>query len=300
MDISELDELRIVLDPIGQVVLALALMLLMFSIALNLSPKDFSLLLQRRVLLLGGIFAQVIALPLVTFLLVHLLEPSPSIALGMFVVACCPGGVVSNYFTYLAAGNIAYSVTLTATSSVLAAVLTPAQILFWSQSYQPTAELLQSIDFSPLAFLVQTTVLLVLPLFVGMFVVGRNPGFARRLQKKVATAGSVALVAAIVYGSVKFLPILLPAMPMLVAITAIHNGAALSTGALAGLLLNADTATRRALVFEVGIQNSGLALVILLAQFHGLGGAAAIAAVWSLWHLIAGGTVAAVMRRYDI
>jgi len=300
MDISELDQLRIVLDPFGQVALALALMLLMFSIALNLSAKDFYLLLQRRMLLLGGVFAQVVALPLVTYLLVLLIEPAPSIALGMFVVACCPGGVVSNYFTYLAAGNVAYSVSLTAISSVLAAVLTPLQILFWSQAYAPTATLLQSIDFSPLAFLAQTTVLLVIPLVAGMLVVARDPGFARRLQKRVALVGSLALVAAIIIGSIKFLPILLPAMPMLVGITVLHNSAALSIGVLAGLMLRADTATRRALIFEVGIQNSGLALVILLAQFQGLGGAAAMAAVWSLWHLIAGVSTVSVMRRYNI
>jgi BASS family bile acid:Na+ symporter len=300
MDISELDQLRIVLDPFGQIALALALMLLMFSIALNLSAKDFYLLLRCRVLLLGGVFAQIVALPLVTYLLVLLIEPAPSIALGMFVVACCPGGVVSNYFTYLAAGNVAYSVSLTAISSVLAAVLTPVQILFWSQAYAPTATLLASIEFSPLAFLAQTTVLLVIPLVTGMLVVARNPGFARRLQKKVAMVGTLALVAAIVIGSFRFLPLLLPVMPMLVGITVLHNTAALSTGAVAGLLLRADTATRRALVFEVGIQNSGLALVILLAQFQGLGGAMAMAAVWSLWHLIAGASAVTAMRRYDI
>mgnify|MGYP001824026460 CR=1 FL=1 len=300
MDISELDKLRIVLDPVGQVALALALMLLMFSIALNLSVKDFTLLLQRRALLVGGVIAQVVGLPLVTFLIVMFIKPAPSIALGMFVVACCPGGVVSNYFTYLAKGNVAYSVSLTAMSSALAAFLTPLQIVFWSQTYQPTATLLESIDFSPLAFLAQTTLLLVVPLVAGMFVVGRDPGFARRLQRIVARIGALALLAAIVVGAAKFLPMLLPAMPLLVAITVAHNLAAFGTGALAGLILRADTQTRRALVFEVGIQNSGLALVILLAQFQGLGGAAAMAAVWSLWHLIAGASTVTIMRRLNV
>ena len=77
-------------------------------------------------------------------------------------------------------------------------------------------------------------------------------------------------------------------------------GPAFATGAVAGLLLRADSPTRRALTFEVGIQNSGLAIVILLGQFDGLGGAAAIAAVWGIWHLIAGGTLVGVMRRYDV
>lgn len=299
MDIETLDELRIVLDPVGQVVLAIALMLLILSIALSLKPDDFSALLKRRTDLIGGIVAQVLALPLVTFGVVLLLSPPPSIALGMFVVASCPGGVVSNYFTYLARGNVAYSVSLTAASSALAAVLTPFLIVVMSQLYSPTASLLQSIDFKPLAFLIQTSILLGAPLIIGMLIAGRYPGFAAVLQRRVAWLGTIALIAAILYGGAKFLPILWPAMPMLVGTTLLHNAAALATGLIAGIILRADKATRRALIFELGIQNSGLAIVILLAQFQGLGGAAAVAAVWSLCHLTTGGTVVAIMRRQD-
>ncbi len=300
MDIAALDELRIVLNPIGQIGLALALMLIMFSISLNLQVKDFAFLLQRRGLFVGGVVAQILALPLITFVLVLLLQPPPSIALGMFVVACCPGGVVSNLFTYLSSGNVAYSVSLTATSSALAALLTPTLILFWSQLYEPTAMLLESIAFDPLSFLVQTTVLLVVPLTSGMILAARAPDLAKRIQRKAALTGTLGLAGAIIYGTVKFLPLLMPALPMLFFFTILHNAAAFATGAAAGLLMRADKPTRRALVFEVGIQNSGLAIVILLGQFDGLGGAAAIAAVWGVWHLIAGGSLVGVMRRYDI
>ena len=300
MDIAALDELRIVLNPIGQIGLALALMLIMFSISLNLQVKDFAFLLQRRGVFVGGVVAQILALPFITFVLVLLLQPPPSIALGMFVVACCPGGVVSNLLTYWSSGNVAYSVSLTATSSALAALLTPTLILFWSQLYEPTATLLESIAFDPLSFLVQTTVLLVVPLTTGMILAARAPDLAKRLQKKAALTGTLGLAGAIIYGTVKFLPLLMPALPMLFFFTILHNAAAFATGAVAGLLMRADKPTRRALVFEVGIQNSGLAIVILLGQFDGLGGAAAIAAVWGIWHLIAGGSLVGVMRRYDI
>ncbi len=299
MEIETLDELRIVLDPIGQFALAIALMLLMFSIALSLHPQNFAALLQRRGDLVAGVLAQVVALPLATFCLVMLLRPPPSIALGMFVVASCPGGVVSNYFTFLARGNVAYSVSLTGASSALAAILTPFLIVMTSQAYAPTAMLLDSIDFRPLAFLAQTTILLVVPLAIGMLVASRHPGFAAVLQRRVARVGTVALVAVIIYGAASFLPLLLPAMPMLVMYTTLHNAAALTIGAVTGLLLRTDRPTRRALVFELGIQNSGLAIVILLAQFQGLGGAAAVAAVWSLWHFVAGSIVLLAMRRAD-
>ena len=300
MDIATLDALKISLNPIGQIGLALALILIMFSISLNLQVKDFTFLLKRRALFVGGILAQTVALPMLTFALVLILQPPPSIALGMFVVACCPGGVVSNLFTYLSGGNVAYSISLTATSSAIAALLTPTLILFWSQSYEPTATLLQSIAFDPVSFLVQTTVLLAVPLLVGMVVAARAPDIAKRLQKKAALTGTVGLVAVIVYGTAAFFPLLMAAMPMLVFYTMLHNAAAFSIGVTAALMLRADVATRRALVFEVGIQNSGLAIVILLGQFDGLGGAAAMAAVWSIWHLIAGGTLVAAMRKFDI
>jgi BASS family bile acid:Na+ symporter len=300
MEITALDELRIALDPIGQLGLALALILIMFSISLNLRFQDFAFLLHRRTLFAAGVLAQTFALPVITFGLVLLLQPPPSIALGMFVVACCPGGVVSNLFTYLAAGNVAYSVSLTATSSALAALLTPTLILFWSQMYEPTATLLQSVAFDPASFLIQTTVLLATPLTIGMIVAARAPDLAKRLQKGAALAGTLGLAVAIVYGTAKFFTLLMPALPMLLFFTILHNAAAFSTGAIAALLMRADKATRRALVFEVGIQNSGLAIVILLAQFDGLGGAAAIAVIWGVWHLIAGGALVGVMRRYDI
>ena len=300
MEIASLDELRIVLDPAGQAGIAIALVLVMFSIALGLRVKDFIFLFQRRLLFFGGVVTQIIGLPLATYALVALVKPPPSIALGMFVVACCPGGAVSNLFTYLSRGNVAYSVSLTATSSALAAFLTPAMILFWSHAYEPTSTLLQTIDFSPLAFLGQTTILLVVPLILGMIVATRAPDIAQRVQKRMALAGVLALASAIVYGTIQFFSLLLPVLSMLVALTMLHNALAFAIGTVAGRLLRADPATRRALTFEIGIQNSGLAIVILIGQFSGLGGAAAIAAVWGVWHLIAGGIMVGVYRRYDI
>jgi BASS family bile acid:Na+ symporter len=178
MDIAALDQLRIVLDPLGQAGIGVALMLVMFSVALGLRVDDFTFLLKDRIVLAGGIAAQVLGLPLVTLALVHLLAPPASVALGMFVVACCPGGAASNLLTYLARGNVAYSVSLTAVSSLLAALLTPASILFWSQVYGPTAELLVTIDFSPWRFLGQTTLLLAIPITAGMIVGARAPDLA--------------------------------------------------------------------------------------------------------------------------
>lgn len=277
----------------------MALMLVMFSVALGLRFEDFRILADKPRLYVGGVVTQVIILPLVTFFLLHTISPPPSIALGMIVVACCPGGAVSNLMTYLARGDVAVSVALTATSSILAALLTPASTLFWTGAYGPTAELLKSLDVDPMLFVLQTTLLLALPLAAGMFVAAKAPNIAAKIRGKTTLLGTAVLGGTIIYGIVYFFPVLWPALGLLGGIVLVHNAVAFVTGAAAGRLLSKDVAVQRALTFEIGIQNSGLALVILLAQLQGLGGAAAIAAVWGVWHLIAGGIIVQVFRMSD-
>lgn len=296
---ERLDALRIVLDPLGQAGVVVALMLVMFSVALGLRIRDFRNLLQMPRVYFGGVVAQVILLPLVTFGLIHLLSPPPSIALGMIVVACCPGGAMSNLLTYLARGDVAVSVALTATSSLLAALLTPASTLFWSQAYAPTSALLQSLDVNPWLFVGQTTVLLAIPLLAGMTLAARAPDWAARIRRRTTIAGSAVLGGTIIYGIFYFFPVLWPAVGLLAGVTIMHNSAAFATGALVSRVLHGKAAVQRALTFEVGIQNSGLALVILLGQLKGVGGAAAIAAVWGVWHLVAGGLLAAFFNILD-
>ncbi len=296
---TTLDNLRIVLDPAGQAGVALALMLVMFGVALGLRVDDFRILADKPRVFFGGVIAQIVVLPLVTFGLVHLLAPPPSIALGMIVVACCPGGSVSNLLTHLSRGEVAVSVALTATSSMLAALLTPASTLFWAQAYTPTAELLKSLEVSPLLFIGQTTLLLAIPLAAGMIVAAKKPRIAERIRKRATLVGALVLVATIIYGVIYFYPVLWPAVGLLAGITVLHNSAAFLTGATAGWLLSRQSAVRRALTFEVGIQNSGLALIILLSQLKGVGGAAAIAAVWGVWHIIAGGALALIYNYVD-
>lgn len=299
MNTETLDSLRIVLDPLGQAGVALALMLVMFGVALGLRVQDFRILADKPSLYIGGVLAQIVLLPLVTFGLIILISPPPSIALGMIVVACCPGGSVSNLLTYLSRGDIAVSVALTATSSMLAALLTPVSTLFWAQAYAPTAELLVSLDVNPLLFIGQTTLLLALPLAAGMIVAAKAPDIAERIRKRTTIAGAAVLGATIVYGIAYFYPILWPAVGLLISITILHNTAAFATGAVVGMVLTKQSSIRRALTFEVGIQNAGLALIILLAQLKGVGGAAAIAAVWGVWDLIAGGLLAISYNYFD-
>jgi len=113
----------------------------MFGVALDVKVSDFKLLVNKPKPIIIGFLSQFIMLPALTFILVLLIKPQPSIALGMFLVAACPGGNISNFMTKLAKGNTALSISLTAFSTLLAMFLTPFNFELWSNMYSPTAHI---------------------------------------------------------------------------------------------------------------------------------------------------------------
>ncbi|MED5549447.1 MAG: bile acid:sodium symporter family protein [Pseudomonadota bacterium] len=279
--------------------MAFILMGMMFTVALALDIEDFRAVRQQPVRVVGGVLVQILGLPLLTLGLVLILSPPASVALGMFVVASCPGGNVSNLLTHFARGNTAYSVSLTTISSVSAALATPVSILFWSSVYGPTARLVHQLEISPMPFVTQTVILLAVPLAAGMLVVARWPGIAARIRSVLMPLSLAGIGVLIVVGVVQNWTIILAIGAIIIPIALIHNASAFGLGALSGRVLRLDAASRRSLTFEVGIQNSGLGLIILLSQFDGLGGAAAITGMWSIWHLVAGTALIGLYRGLD-
>ncbi len=300
MDIAALDAVQIELAPGASLILPAILAILMFAVALDVHIEDFAQLRARPGRFIGAAAAQIIGLPLATLALIHVLSPPPSIALGMIVVACCPGGNVSNFLTHLARGDTALSVSLTATSSLAAALLTPLSILFWTSLYGPADALVDAIEVSPIPFVVQTTLLLAVPLAVGMGIAHRFPKIAHRLRPVFLIAGLLGLAAMVIGGVSANWALFTATAGTVLVIAMIHNAVAFGVGAASARVLGFETAGRRSVTFEVGIQNTGLGLVILLGQFEGVGGAAAITALWAVWHLFSGGALALVYRWIDI
>ena len=299
MNNEELDSLRVALSPETRTAMAVILAGMMFTVALSLKVEDFTALRKQPGRILGGAATQILGLPLLTMGLILLLKPGASIALGMLVVASCPGGNMSNVLTHFARGNTAYSVSLTAISSVMAALVTPVSILFWSSLYPPTAALVHALNVEPGPFLTQTAMLLTVPLALGMLVAARFPGTADRLRSVLSPLSLATLAAIVVIGVYSNWGLVLAAGAVIVPLTVLHNASAFLLGSTTARVLRLDIARRRSLTFEVGIQNSGLGLLILLNQFDGLGGAAALTAMWSVWHLIAGSALAGVFRYTD-
>ncbi|WP_323761064.1 bile acid:sodium symporter family protein [Maricaulis sp.] len=299
MNAHSIDQLQVIVDDQSRLGIAIILFVMMFSVALTLKLEDFALVRREPGRVLGGVAVQLLGLPLLTLGLILLLSPPASIALGMLIVASCPGGNVSNLLTRAANGNTAYSVTLTAISSVSAAVVTPLSILFWASLYGPADALVRSLDVDPWPFFVQTAALLAVPLLLGMVLNHRKPALAARAAGILGplALGCIALLVAV--GIVQNWPLILATGAIIIPIVVLHNGSAFALGWLSGRALGMETARRRALTFEVGIQNSGLGLVILLSQFSGVGGAAAIIGTWSIWHLVGGSLLAGLFRLVD-
>lgn len=293
-----MDSVKLALDPTAQHVLTGLLALIMFSVALGLKVDHFREVARRPLVVLGGFATQIIGLPLITLLLVTLLEPKPSLALGMFVVAACPGGNVSNFLTYLSRGDTALSVTLTAFSSAGAFLITPFSIVFWAGLYGPTDALMNRIGLDAATFLVQVTVMLAVPLALGMIVAHRYPGFAARLMPPLRWVSFVILIFFIVAATANNWSHLMAWGGIIVPLVILHNACALFLGFTAGLVLRARIASRKALLFEIGIQNSGLGLVIVLGHFTGLGGAILVTAMWGIWHIVSGLILASLLGRY--
>ncbi|MFT6407222.1 MAG: BASS family bile acid:Na+ symporter [Arenicella sp.] len=294
-----IDDFTLELGQGSEIGLALSLATMMFSVALGLKPSSFAFLRSAPRPFLIGIAGQLIALPILTIVLCILIQPMPSVALGMILIACCPGGNVSNMLVLLARGNAALSVSLTATSSLAAAFITPIAILFWSGLYPPTAELLTRIEFDATSFLIQTSIILALPLVVGVAVNVYAPRIANAIRRPLVLLSTASLLLLIVIGAARYWSAFVSIGVGLIGVVALHNALAFTVGNVIGRIGGVTVADRRALTYEVGIQNSGLGIVILLTQMGGLGGAAVVAGLWGTWHIIAGLTLVIVFRLAD-
>ncbi|WP_343485719.1 bile acid:sodium symporter family protein [Allomuricauda sp. d1] len=283
-----IDNVHINFDPQSLWTLNIALALVMFGVALEISIGDFRQLLQSPKLVLTGVFSQFIMLPAVTFLMVWFFEPLPSIALGMLMVAACPGGNISNFMTHLAKGNTALSVTLTAIATLLAIVMTPFNLEFWGSLYPPTSRIIQQVSISFFEMAKLVALLLGLPVILGMWLNHAKPIIAKKMAKYFKM-GSLLFFAALIFLALyQNRDIFLEYVVYVFGLVVVHNLVAFSTGFSLAKLLGFSKENVRSITIETGIQNSGLGLLLIFTFFDGLGGMALLTAFWGIWHLVSG------------
>jgi len=289
---TPLDKIHIDFNEQSLWVLNIALAMVMFGIALDISLDDFRRLVRKPKPLFIGVLSQFILLPAVTFVLVLLVEPLPSIALGMFMVAACPGGNISNFISHLAQGNTALSVSLTAVATLLAVVMTPLNLQFWGSFYSPTADLLQEVAISPISMIKLVALILGLPLILGMSLNYIRPNWAMKTAKVLKALSLIFFIVLIFVALYDNRDIFMDYVLYVFWIVVLHNLLAFVTGYSVASVLGLSQKNKRTIAIETGIQNSGLGLLLIFTFFDGMGGMALLAAFWGIWHLVSGLTLA--------
>lgn len=278
----------------SQVFLPAALFLIMFGLGLTLMLDDFRRLVVYPRATFIGVSLQIIVLPLMAFGIANgLLRANPTMAMGVMILAACPGGATSNLITYLARGDMALSVTLTAISSFIAVITIPLMIRFSLQWFMGSDTTIAP----PIAEMVgQVIVVTILPVSLGMFVRSRSPRLAEKAEKPMKIMSSV-LLAVIVLGLVANQLREIPSFFREAGVaTLLLNVAMLALGFLAGRLAQLPLRERVSLSIEAGIQNGTLGIAIA-AGMLGSPQMAIAPAIYSLIMFVTGFIAIALFSR---
>ena len=300
MDAVMIDQVRLNFNPTGIAVINAAIGLMMLGVALELKIDDFKRIIASPKAPLIGLLAQFVLLPAFTFILVMLIKPHPSMALGMILVAACPGGNVSNIMTYLARGNSAVSISMTAVSTLAAIFMTPLNISLWGSLNPSTAGILQQVSLNPLDVFITVFVILGIPLAAGMLIGRFIPALAQKVQKPFKIFSLLFFIVIVAGALAANWQNFLNYVGMVVFAVLLHNALALNTGYWSGRIAGLPPKDCRAVSIEVGIQNSALGLVLVFNFFDGLGGMAVLVSWWGIWHIIAGLFTAFVFTRFPL
>ena len=263
---------------------------IMFGVALGIKLSGFKDLLKSPKLVLIGMASQFILLPAMTFLLVLIIKPTPSVAMGMILVAACPGGNVSNFMSSMAKGNMPLSISLTAISTILAIIMTPANFLLWGSLYARTSELVIPFTIDHWQMLKTVFILVGIPMVLGIWFAKKFPNLTKKITKPISILSIIIFIGYIVAALSANLNYFFMYIHLIFLIVLVHNSLAFLTGYSFTTLLKLSDQNRRTITIETGIQNSGLGLILIFnpALFNGLGGMAFIAAWWGIWHIVAG------------
>ena len=282
-----------------QLVLSLVLATMVFTVALELRLEDFRSVASMPRAVIGGLVPQFVLLPLATWLATLVLDLPANIEAAMILVACCPGGSLSNYVTHYGRGNTALSVSISAVAALMALVLTPFNFSWMVAANPATAAWLRQLDIDASAIWWSLLALLAVPMALGLFVGHRWPAFTQKLRKPLGRFCLLALFAFIAIGLVRERQLLNAQLLPQLVIVILHNAAGLTLGWLAALAFRLSERDQRAVIIEGGMQNSGLALGIIAVQFNADLGMVVIASLWGIWHIVSGMTLAVSWRRKD-
>ena len=306
--IANLDAIKVNMNEAGMNAINIVLAFVMFGVALGIKPQTFVDIVKKPQSVILGIICQIILLPALTFLLTITFKNwlSPMIALGMILVASCPGGNISNFITSLSRGNTELSVSLTAFNTAVSICTTPLNFSFWGKMYLNFAEkrmLLPELEIPFWEIFKTIVILLGIPLVLGMLCSQYLPKVAQKLKKPMQYLSVAFFIVMVVLTFGNNFDAFMRCIKYIFLIVLVHNLLALGIGFGTGTLFKVPYKDRRTLTIETGIQNSGLGLVLLFnpaifdpVMWANNGGMVVITAWWGVWHIISGLSLAYTWR----
>ena len=310
-----LDSLNINLGAGEMVIVNIILAFVMFGVALGIKVQTFKEVFKSPKSVIVGMLLQWVALPAITCLLAIILNPviTPMVAIGMLLVASCPGGNISNFMSSLSKGNVELSVSMTAITTAFAPLVTPFTFWFWGTLYCRFAAVRNDIPTLEIPFmdmLEQILLILGLPIIAGVLFAHYFPNASKRIMKPAQILSILLFIGMVAVSLTQVLTALeskwavYASILCALVVVILHNASALSTGYFGSGLMKLPPLDRRSLTIEVGIQNSGLGLALLFnpaifdpALWSHNGGMVIITALWGIWHIVSGLTISSIFRR---
>ena len=262
--------------------------IVMFGMGMTLKLGDFKVVFTKPKAVITGILSQFIIMPLIAWVLCLVFQLPTELAVGVMLVGCCPGGTSSNVMTYLSKGDVALSVGMTACTTIMAPVVTPALVLLLAG---------QSVDVSYVSMLLSIVQVVLVPIALG-FVINAVASKVAQACSKVLPLVSVIAISLIIMAVVSANAAKLATVgALIIVVVMLHNICGYALGYFVGRALGLSKAQMRTLSIEVGMQNSGLATSLATMHFAAMPLAAVPGAVFSVWHNISGAIYANILAR---
>ena len=262
--------------------------IVMFGMGMTLKLSDFKVVFTKPKAVITGILSQYIIMPLLAFLLVKIFNLDPALAVGVILVGSCPGGTSSNVMTYLAKGDVALSVGMTACTTILAPVVTPALVLLLGGA---------TINVSYMSMLMSIVQVVLVPIVLGFVINHFFEKFAQACAKVLPLISVIAIcliiMAVVAANAAKIMTV----GWLIVVVVMLHNLCGYALGYGVGKVLGLSRDQMRTLSIEVGMQNSGLATSLATMHFATMPLAAVPGTVFSVWHNISGAIYANILAR---
>ena len=262
--------------------------IVMFGMGMTLKLSDFKVVFTKPKAVITGILSQFVIMPLLAFLLVKIFNLDPALAVGVILVGSCPGGTSSNVMTYLAKGDVALSVGMTACTTILAPVVTPALVLLLGGA---------TINVSYVSMLMSIVQVVLVPIVLGFVINHFFEKFAQACAKVLPLVSVIAIcliiMAVVAANAAKIMTV----GWLIVVVVMLHNLCGYALGYGVGKVLGLSRDQMRTLSIEVGMQNSGLATSLATVHFATMPLAAVPGTVFSVWHNISGAIYANILAR---